>query len=93
MTKSVKWSLTAAIVVFIAALAFYPDIKRKFQGSKDEIPMSPSKGGGRNQVLNVNAEVIKFQHIPCLPQNCLLYKPPCESYSDLADSDQSTRSK
>ena len=61
MTKSVKWSLTAAIVVFIAALAFYPDIKRKFQGSKDEIPMSPSKGGGRNQVLNVNAEVVKFQ--------------------------------
>lgn len=61
MTKSVKWSLTAAIVVFIAALAFYPDIKRKFQGSKDEVPMSPSKGGGRNQVLNVNAEVVKFQ--------------------------------
>mgnify|MGYP000943561343 FL=1 len=61
MTKSVKCSLTAAIVVFIAALAFYPDIKRKFQGSKDEIPMSPSKGGGRNQVLNVNAEVVKFQ--------------------------------
>lgn len=61
MTKSVKWSLTAAIVVFIAALAFYPDIKRKFQGSKDEIPMSPPKGGGRNQVLNVNAEVVKFQ--------------------------------
>jgi membrane fusion protein (multidrug efflux system) len=61
MTKSVKWSLTAAIVVFIAALAFYPDIKRKFQGSKDEVPMSPSgKGGGRNQVLNVNAEVVEI---------------------------------
>ena len=44
MTKSVKWSLTAAIVVFIAALAFYPDIKRKFQEAKTKFPCHPPKG-------------------------------------------------
>lgn len=61
MTKSVKWSLTATIVLFIAALAFYPDLKKKFQGTDKEAEGPAGKGGGRNQVLNVNAEVLKYQ--------------------------------
>lgn len=62
MTKSVKWGLTASIVVFIAALAFYPDLKKRFQGTDKETAAPSGKGGGgRNQVLNVNAEVLKYQ--------------------------------
>ena len=36
MTKRAKWGVTAAILLMIAGMIAYPQLKNKFKGSKDD---------------------------------------------------------
>jgi excinuclease UvrABC ATPase subunit len=63
MTKRVKWSVTAAIVLMIAGMIAYPQIKSRMKASKDAAEVVPPAGSQvRKQVLNINAEVLKYQY-------------------------------
>ena len=56
MTKRVKWSVTAAIVLMIAGMIAYPQIKSRMKASKDAAEVVPPAGSQvRKQVLNINA--------------------------------------
>ena len=64
MTKRVKWSVTAAIVLMIAGMIAYPQIKSRMKASKDAAEVVPPAGSQvRKQVLNINAEVLKYQSL------------------------------
>lgn len=64
MTKKVKWGVTAAIFLMIAGMIAYPKLKKQFNASKNATAIVPSSGRGmRDQVLNINAEVLKFQSL------------------------------
>lgn len=64
MTKRVKWGVTAAIFLLIAGMIAYPQIKNRFKASQDAKAVVPSAGAAiRKQVLNINAEVLKFQSL------------------------------
>lgn len=64
MTKRVKWSVTAAIVLMIAGMIVYPQIKSRMKASKDAAEVVPPAGSQvRKQVLNINAEVLKYQSL------------------------------
>lgn len=64
MTKRVKWGVTAAILLLIAGMIVYPQIKTQLtaSGKADEIVPVPG-ASTRTQVLNINAEVLKFQSL------------------------------
>lgn len=62
MTKRVKWGVTAVIFLMIAGMIAYPRVKSMFRASDDAVALVPVPGASaRNQVLNINAEVLKFQ--------------------------------
>ncbi len=64
MTKKVKWSVTAAIFLLIAGMIAYPNLKNKMVASEQGPASAPVSGqGARKQVLNINAEVLKFQSL------------------------------
>lgn len=64
MTKRVKWGVTAAIFLMIAGMIAYPQMKNRFKASKDATEVVPSPGSPtRKQILNINAEVLKFQSL------------------------------
>ena len=64
MTKRVKWSVTAAIDLMIAGMIAYPQIKSRMKASKDAAEVVPPAGSQvRKQVLNINAEVLKYQSL------------------------------
>lgn len=64
MTKRVKWGVTSAIVLMIAGMIVYPQIKSKWKASNDAAEVVPSAGSQpRKQILNINAEVLKFQSL------------------------------
>ena len=64
VTKRVKWSVTAAIVLMIAGMIAYPQIKSRMKASKDAAEVVPPAGSQvRKQVLNINAEVLKYQSL------------------------------
>lgn len=62
MTKRVKWGVTAAICLLIVGMIAYPQIKNKLKSSDDSAPVVPVSGAAaRNQILNIDAEVLKYQ--------------------------------
>lgn len=64
MTKRVKWGVTAAILLLIAGMIAYPQIKDKLKASAKDSIVAPSPGTNiRKQVLNINVEVLKFQSL------------------------------
>lgn len=63
MTKRVKWSMTALILLFIAGMALYPRLKNRFVARQDEKPAAAAPRGTRNRVLNINAEILKYQSL------------------------------
>ena len=64
MTKRVKWGVTAAIFLMIAGMIIYPQIKNQLPASGKDSVVVPAPGTGvRKQVLNINAEVLKFQSL------------------------------
>ena len=64
MTKRVKWSVTAVIFLMIAGMIAYPQIKSRMKASKDATEVVPPAGSQiRKQVLNINAEVLKYQSL------------------------------
>lgn len=64
MTKRVKWGVTAAILLLIAGMIAYPQIKSKLTASGQTAIVVPPPGAStRQQVLNINAEVLTFQSL------------------------------
>lgn len=64
MTKRVKWGVTAAIFLMIAGMIAYPKLKNQFNTTQDAAPAASSTGTNfRNQTLNINAEVLKYQSL------------------------------
>ncbi|MBF0576942.1 efflux RND transporter periplasmic adaptor subunit [Dysgonomonas sp. GY617] len=65
MNKKAKIALIIAIVLIIAGMAFYPNIKNMLPlGNKDSQIVGGDKGGSREQrSLNVNAQVLKFENL------------------------------
>ena len=64
MTKRVKWSVTAVIFLMIAGMIAYPQIKSRMKASRDAAEVVPPAGNQvRKQVLNINAEVLKYQSL------------------------------
>jgi membrane fusion protein, multidrug efflux system len=63
MTKRVKWGVTAAIGLLIVGMIIYPQIKSKMKASKDAAEVVPTAGAPRKQVLNINAEILKYQSL------------------------------
>ena len=64
MTKRVKWGVTAAIFLMIAGMIAYPQIKNQLTASGKDSVVPPAPGtSARKQVLNINAEVLKFQSL------------------------------
>lgn len=64
MTKRVKWAVMGAIVLMIAGLIAYPQLKTRLtkkDGPTDVLPPAPNPT--RNQLLNINAEVLKYQSL------------------------------
>ncbi|MDR2120328.1 MAG: efflux RND transporter periplasmic adaptor subunit [Tannerella sp.] len=60
MTKQVKWSLTGIILLFIAGMIFYPQIKQHFP--TDDSPDIAAMGTGQQRrVLNINAMIMDVQ--------------------------------
>ena len=64
MTKRVKWGVTAAILLLIVGMIVYPQIKTQLTASGKADEVAPAPGTSlRKQVLNINAEVLKFQSL------------------------------
>ncbi len=64
MTKKVKWGLTAAILLMIAGMIAYPQLKQRWQASSDAPQSAPAAGSStRKQILTINAEVLKYQSL------------------------------
>ena len=64
MTKRAKWGVSAAILLMITGMIAYPQLKNKFKASQDAASVVPTPGTSqRNQTLNINAEVLKYQSL------------------------------
>lgn len=59
MTKRVKWGVTGAILLMIAGMIAYPQVKKKLDDSKIAAP-APNTSA-KNRVLNIDALVLKYQ--------------------------------
>ncbi|MDD4515753.1 efflux RND transporter periplasmic adaptor subunit [Massilibacteroides sp.] len=64
MTKKAKWGVTAVIVLLIAGMIAFPRVKQLLISKKGgfEAPV-PQGTSLRNRVLNINAEVLKYQSL------------------------------
>jgi len=61
MTKQVRWGLLVVILLVIIGIIAFPSLKSKFTTSKqDDIPATTAVSP-RNQVLNINAEILQFR--------------------------------
>lgn len=67
MNKKTKIALIVVIVLFIAGMAFYPQVKQHLITGKEEAPSVPGGpgGGGKqgNSPLNVNVQILKYQNL------------------------------
>ena len=64
MTKKVKTGIIAAILLLIAGMIAYPKLKREVKASHNEKTMAPPTHKGMSkQILNINAEVLKYQFL------------------------------
>jgi membrane fusion protein (multidrug efflux system) len=63
MTKKTKIGLVVVIVLLIAGMAFYPQIKGVFSGDGALEKAPVGAAGGRDRVLNVNVQVLKYRNL------------------------------
>lgn len=64
MTKKARWGVSGAILLLIAGMIAYPQLKNKWKASEDEKKAVPVAGSStRRQVLNIDAEVLKYQSL------------------------------
>lgn len=64
MTKKVKWGVTAVILLLIAGMVLYPQLKKELTTADIAGGLAPAPGTAtRKQVLNIEAEVLKFQSL------------------------------
>lgn len=63
MTKRAKWGVTAAIFLLIVGMIAYPQIKSAWKASRDAASAVPTANVSRKQVLNINAEVMKYRSL------------------------------
>lgn len=64
MTKQMKWGLIAIILLFIAGMILYPQLKKKFDTQKDETVPNPSVGSAaKKKALNINAQILNYQSL------------------------------
>lgn len=62
MNKKIKWGVIAAIVLLIIGMIAYPQLKSKWTSTDDAAAVIPTTGSNlRNQILNINAEVLRTQ--------------------------------
>lgn len=62
MTSKVKWGVSGAILLLIAGMIVYPQLKNKWKASEDaKTATSAGSKAPRSQVLNINAEILKYQ--------------------------------
>lgn len=64
MNKKTRIAVIVIILLLIAGMAFYPKIKDAF--STEEVPVSiqtSSAGNQNRQVLNVNAQILKYRNL------------------------------
>jgi membrane fusion protein (multidrug efflux system) len=61
MTKQVRWGLMGIIVLVIIGIIVFPKLKSKFIEPEQNSAPIPTGVSARNQVLNINAEVLKYQ--------------------------------
>ncbi len=61
MTKQVRWGLMVIIILLIIGIIAFPKLKSKFTASEQNNSSAPIGVSLRDQVLNVNAEVLKYQ--------------------------------
>jgi len=59
--KKVRWGMIVVILLLIIGIIIYPKIKSKFNASDDTTVLARTSGSPRNQVLNINAEILKYQ--------------------------------
>lgn len=64
MNKKAKIALIIAIVLIIAGMAFYPNIKNILSAKENDSPIQRGSTGGKGQnTLNVNAMILKYQNL------------------------------
>jgi membrane fusion protein (multidrug efflux system) len=66
MDRKTKIALIVVILLFIVGMAFYPKIKELFETSADNTPAavkSNGQNGKRNNPLNVNVQVLRYQSL------------------------------
>lgn len=64
MTKRVKWSITGIILLFIASMALYPKMKNRLRSSQTKKETNaPAVAGNKRSVLNINAQILKYQSL------------------------------
>lgn len=64
MNKKTRIALIVIILLLIAGMAFYPKIKQVFSsGEEPSTPGSENSGAQNRQILNVNAQILKYQNL------------------------------
>lgn len=64
MTKQMKWGVITVIFLFIAGMFLYPQLKKKYQATKNEAGSDPVPTPAvRKKALNVNARILQFQSL------------------------------
>lgn len=64
MTKRVKWAVMGAILLMIAGMIAYPQLKSKLMSKEEPADVVPAGSSSmRKQILNINAEVLKYQSL------------------------------
>lgn len=62
MSKKVRWGVMGVIVVLIIGIIVYPQLKSRWAASEDA-KLVPVTSSPRTQILNINAEVLKYQEL------------------------------
>lgn len=64
MTKRMKWVVMGAILLMIAGMIAYPQLKNRLMKKDEPADVVPAAGTStRKQILNINAEVLKYQSL------------------------------
>lgn len=61
MTKKTKWGITGIILLLIAGMIVYPKVRQKMVADNGGFEAPVSGNSARNKILNINAEVLKYQ--------------------------------
>ncbi len=66
MTKKavVRWGMIGVIILFVIGMIAFPQLKSKWSASEEGAPAGiPAGGSPRAQVLNINAEVLRYRSL------------------------------